>query len=94
MYPTARTDERMWSVFVQPQGAFNFKDFGLAVASVSDYSDTVYAVQLSGNFGLPISSFKGEVLANRIDPSGNERKFGFGNYTVRLAIILVHCKLF
>jgi hypothetical protein len=37
---------------------------------------------LSGNFGLPISSFKGEILANRIDPSGNERKFGFGNYTV------------
>ena len=82
MYPTARNDERMWSVFVQPQGAFNFKDFGLSVASVIDYSDTVYAVQLSGNFGLPASTFKSEVLSNRIDPSGTERKFGFSNYTV------------
>ena len=82
MYPTTRNDDRMWSVFIQPQGSFNFKDFGLAVASVSDYTDTIYAVQLTGTFGLPVSSFQGEVLANRIDAGGNERKFGFGNYTV------------
>lgn len=82
MYPNTRNDERMWSVFIQPQGSFNFKDFGLAVSSVTDYTDTIYAVQFSNSFGLPVSSFKGEVIANRIDSSGNQRKFGFGNYTV------------
>jgi hypothetical protein len=82
MYPTTRNDERMWSVFIQPQGSFNFKDFGLSVVSVIDYSDTVYAVKLSGTFGLPVSAFKGEVLANKIDAGGNTKLFGFGNYTV------------
>jgi hypothetical protein len=82
MYPTTRNDERMWSVFIQPQGSFNFKDFGLTVASVTDYSDTVYAVKLSGTFGLPVSAFKGEVLANKIDANGDIKSFGFGNYTV------------
>lgn len=82
MYPTTRNDDRMWSVFIQPQGSFNFKDFGLSVASVVDYTDTIYAVRLSGTFGLPVTMFQGEVLANRIDSGGNELKFGFSNYTV------------
>jgi hypothetical protein len=82
MYPTTRNDERMWSVFVQPQGSFNFKDFGLSVSQVSDYSDTIYAVRLSGTFGLPLSAFKGEVVANRIDANGDNKKYGFSNYTI------------
>jgi len=82
LYPTTRTDERMWTTYVQPQGSFNFKDFGLFITSVTDYTDEIYAVKLSGNFGLPISAFKGEVLANRIDSSGNQKLYGFSNYAV------------
>lgn len=82
LYPTTRTDERMWTVFVQPQGSFNFKDFGLSVVSVTDYTDDIYAVKLSGTFGLPLSAFKGEILANRITASGEQKLYGFSNYSV------------
>jgi len=82
MYPTTRSDMKMWMVGVRPRDSFNFRDFGYSVKSVSDYDDSTYAVILSANFGAPISFFSGEVLSNRFDSSGAEKQFGFNNYTV------------
>ena len=82
MYPTTRSDMKMWMVGVRPRDSFNFRDFGYSVQSVSDYDEDTYAVVLSARFGAPISFFTGEVLSNRFDSSGTEKKFGFNNYTV------------
>lgn len=82
MYPTTRSDMRMWMVGIRPRDSFNFRDFGYSVASVTNYDDTTYAVKLSSRFGAPISFFTGEVLSNRYDSNGIERQYGFNNYTV------------
>ena len=37
MYPTTRSDMKMWMVGVRPRDSFNFRDFGYSVQSVSDY---------------------------------------------------------
>lgn len=82
MYPTTRTDMRMHMVAVRPRDSFNFLNFGYAVASVTDYDDSTYAVRLSSNFGAPISFFAGEVLSNRFNANGTAKSYGFNNYTV------------
>lgn len=82
LYPTTRADDRIWTVFVQPDKSLNFKDYGLSVASVSDYSATVYAVRLSGNFTLPFSQLKGDTLSNKFTASGEEKTSNYGNYAV------------
>lgn len=82
MYPTTRSDMRMWMVGVRPRDSFNFLNFGYAVSSVTKYDDTTYAVQLNTRFGAPISFFKGEVLSNRFNADGSEKTYGYNNYTV------------
>ena len=82
MYPTTRSDMRMWMVGIRPRDSFNFLDFGYFVESVTDYDATTYAVKLSSNFGAPISFFTGEVLSNRYTSSGAAKQYGFNNYTV------------
>ena len=82
LYPTTRSDSKMWMVGIRPRDSFNFRDFGLAVDSVTDYDDKTYAVKLSANFGAPVSFFKGEVLSNRFTAGGTDKQYGFNNYTV------------
>lgn len=82
LYPTTRTDTRMWMVGIRPRDSFNFKDFGISVDSVTNYDPTTYAVKLSSNFGAPISFFKGEVVSNRFTSTGVDKQYGFNNYTV------------
>ncbi len=82
LYPTTRTDDRMWSVIIQPEKNISFKDFSLSIASVTNYSDTVYAVQFSDNFGLPFSQLHGDTLANKFTAGGVEKVTGYNNYTV------------
>jgi hypothetical protein len=82
MYPTTRSDMKMWMVGIRPRDSFKFIDFGYSITSVSVYNENTYAVRLSDNFGAPISFFKGEVLSNRFNADGTDKKFGFNNYTV------------
>jgi hypothetical protein len=67
----------MWMVGIRPRDSFKFIDFGYAITSVTTYNETTYAVRLSDNFGAPISFFKGEVLSNRFNADGTDKKFGF-----------------
>jgi len=82
LYPTTRTDSKMWMVGIRPRDSFNFKDFGYAIESVTNYDPQTYAVRLTSSFGAPISFFKGEVLSNRFTPQGADKLYGFNNYTV------------
>jgi hypothetical protein len=82
LYPTTRTDDRIWTVFVQQDKNINLKDLNLSVASVTDYSDTIYAVKLSNKFSLPISQLRGDTLSNKFTAAGEEKQFGYGNYAV------------
>jgi len=71
----------MRMVVIRPRDSFNFLDFGYSIKSVTQTSDTVYAVELSSNFGPPISFFQGEVLSDRFASDGTE-KSTYGNYVV------------
>ena len=82
LYPTTRTDSKMWMVGIRPRDSFNFKDYGYAIDSVTDYDPETYAVKLTSNFGAPISFFKGEVVSNRFTAGGVDKLYGFNNYTV------------
>lgn len=82
MYPTTRSDMRMWMVGIRPRDSFNFLNFGYSVSAVTKYDETTYAVQLNTRFGAPISFFTGEVLSNRFNPDGSEKQYGYNNYTV------------
>lgn len=82
MYPTTRSDSRMYTVSVRPRDAFNFAETGLAVVSATQYDESTYAVVLSGRFGAPISFFAGEVLSNRYAPDKSPKTSNYNNYTV------------
>jgi hypothetical protein len=82
MYPSTRTDMRMWMVGVRPRDSFNFLNFGYAISAVTKYNDSTYAVQLNTRFGAPISLFTGEVISNRFNADGTEKQYGYNNYTV------------
>jgi len=82
MYPTTRSDMRMWMVGIRPRDSFNFLNFGYSIVSVTNYDANTYAVRLSSSFGAPISFFKGEVVSNRFNSDGTEKQFGYNNYTV------------
>jgi hypothetical protein len=82
MYPTTRSDMRMWMVGIRPRDSFNFLNFGYSITSVTDYDENTYAVRLSSSFGAPISFFTGEVLSNRFNADGTEKSYGYNNYTV------------
>lgn len=82
MYPTTRSDMRMWMVGVRPRDSFNFLSFGYAIESVTAYNSTTYAVKLNTRFGAPISFFTGEVVSNRFNSDGSEKAYGYNNYTV------------
>ena len=81
MYPSTEQDMGMRMVAIRPRDSFNFLDFGYAISSVSLYKPNIYAVQLSSNFGAPISFFTGEVLSDRFNANGTE-KTTYNNYTV------------
>ena len=81
MYPSMQQDMAMRMVVIRPRDSFNFLDFGYSIKSVTQTSDTVYAVELSSNFGPPISFFQGEVLSDRFASDGTE-KSTYGNYVV------------
>ena len=82
MYPTTKTDMRMYMVGIRPRDSFNFLDFGYAIDSVTLYNSTTYAVKLTNKFGAPVSFFKGEVLSNRFNSDGTQKQYGYNNYTV------------
>jgi hypothetical protein len=82
MYPTTRSDMRMWMVGIRPRDSFNFLSFGYAISSVTQYDATTYAVQLNTRFGAPISFFAGEVVSNRYNADGSEKQYGYNNYTI------------
>ena len=81
MYPSMSQDMAMRMVAIRPRDSFNFLDFGYSIKSVTQTSGTIYAVELSSNFGPPISFFTGEVLSDRFASDGTE-KTTFGNYKV------------
>lgn len=58
LYPTTRTDSKMWMVGIRPRDSFNFKDYGYAIDSVTDYDPDTYAVKLTSNFGARFLSLK------------------------------------
>ena len=82
MYPTTRSDMRMWAVGIRPRDSFNFLDYGYAITAVTDYSSDIYAVKLNTRFGAPVSFFAGEILSNRFNADGTEKTSGYNNYTV------------
>ena len=81
MYPTTKTDMRMYMVGVRPRDSFNFLDFGFAIESVTDYDSETIAVKINTNFGAPISFFTGEVVSNRYNADGTEKTEDYQNYT-------------
>jgi len=81
MYPSTSQDMAMRMVAIRPRGSFNFLDFGYSVKSVFQYNGDVYGVQLSSNFGAPVSFFTGEVLSAYYNPDGTA-KTAYSNYTV------------
>lgn len=81
MYPSTSQDMAMRMVAIRPRDSFNFLDFGYSIKTVTQTSPTVYAVELSSNFGPPISFFTGEILSDRFDANGVE-KTTYNNYTV------------
>jgi len=81
MYPSMNQDMAMRMVAIRPRDSYNFLDFGYAIKSVTQTSGTVYAVELTSNFGPPISFFTGEILSDRFSAIGTE-KTTYNNYTV------------
>ena len=83
MYPSTDQDAGMRMVFIRPRDSFNFLDFGISIKSVFNYDTTngIIGVELSSNFGAPISFFTGEVLSDRFAADGTE-KTTYNNYTV------------
>ena len=82
MYPTTKTDMRMYMVGVRPRDSFNFLDFGFAISQVTQYDSETIAVKINTNFGAPISFFTGEVVSNRYNADGTEKTENYQNYTV------------
>lgn len=83
MYPSSDQDMGMRMTIIRPRDSFNFLDFGYSIKSVFtwDSANNVIGVELSSNFGAPVSFFTGEVLSDRFAADGTE-KTTFGNYTV------------
>ena len=81
MYPSTSQDMAMRMVAIRPRDSFNFLDFGYAIKTVTQIGDDLYAVELSSNFGPPISFFTGEVLSDRYNADGTE-KTSYNSYTV------------
>jgi hypothetical protein len=81
MYPSMSQDMAMRMVAIRPRDSFNFLDFGYSIKSVTQTSGTIYAVELSSNFGPPISFFTGEVISDRFASDGTE-KSTYNNYKV------------
>jgi len=81
MYPSMSQDMAMRMVAIRPRDSFNFLDFGYSILSVTQTGEDLYAVQLSSNFGPPISFFTGEVVSDRFNADGTE-KTSYNNYTI------------
>ena len=81
MYPSQKQDMAMWQTIIRPRDIFNFLDYGISIQSVQVSEPGVLAVIMSQEFSTPITNFYGEVLNNRFNADGTERKT-YGNYTV------------
>jgi len=81
MYPSMKQDMAMHVTTIRPRDVYNFLDYGLAIQSVTTYSEGILAVVLNGNFGPPVTYFIGEVLSDRFNADGTE-KTSYGNYTL------------
>lgn len=85
MYPTTKTDMRMYMTAVRPRDAYNFLDFGLQITAVEPFSedpDNIIVVTLSQFFGAPIAFFEEEVVSNRFRADGTEKESGYSSYTI------------
>ena len=83
MYPSSEQDMGMRMVVVKPRDTINLLDIGLSVKSVFDYDTTnkIIGVELSSNFGNPVSLLTGEVVSDRFEADGTP-KTTYNNYTV------------
>jgi len=83
MYPSSEQDMGMRMVVVKPRDSINLLDLGLAVKSVFDYDTTnkIIGVELTSNFGAPVSLMTGEVVSDRFEADGTP-KTTYNNYTV------------
>ena len=83
MYPSSEQDMGMRMVVIKPRDSINLLDLGLSVKSVFDYDTTnkIIGVELSSNFGAPVSFMTGEVVSDRFQADGTP-KTTYNNYTV------------
>jgi len=83
MYPSTEQDMGMRMVVIRPRDSINLLDLGLSVKSVFNYDilNKVIGVELSSNFGPPVSDMTGELVSNRFQADGTP-KTTYGNYTV------------
>ena len=83
MYPSSEQDMGMRMVVIKPRDSINLLDLGLSVKSVFDYDTTnkIIGVELSSNFGAPVSFTTGEVFSDRFQADGTP-KTTYNNYTV------------
>ena len=83
MYLSTEQDKGMRMVVIRPRDSINLLDLGLSVKSVFNYDiiNKVIGVELSSNFGPPVSDMTGELVSNRFQADGTP-KTTYGNYTV------------
>ncbi len=83
MYPSTQQDMGMRMVVIKPRDSINLLDLGLSVKSVFNYDilNKVIGVELSSNFGPPVSDMTGELVSDRFRADGTP-KTTYNNYTV------------
>ena len=83
MYPSTEQDMGMRMVVIRPRDSINLLDLGLSVKSVFNYDiiNKVIGVELSSNFGPPVSDMTGELVSDRFEADGTP-KTTYNNYTV------------
>ena len=83
MYPSSEQDMGMRMTVIKPRDSLNLLDLGLAVKSVFDYdvANKIIGVELTSNFGAPVSLMTGEVVSDRFQADGTP-KTTYSNYTV------------
>lgn len=83
MYPSSEQDMGMRMTVIKPRDSINLLDLGLSVKSVFDYDteNKIIGVELSSNFGPPVSLMENEVVSDRFQADGVP-KTTYNNYTV------------
>ena len=64
MYPSTQQDMGMRMVVIKPRDSINLLDLGLSVKSVFNFDilNKIIGVELSSNFGPPVSDMTGELV--------------------------------